>query len=228
MNNNIEEIASVKLMQLFPVPLNLAWHENRSSYFSCRRERRKIHLRLHKLFAKAPSPVLEAVVGYAMKGDKRAGQILRQMANLYFAKKRVEPDPLNAKGRVYDLEALRDDLKEKHFPKLDVSIGWSTVCRPGSFKCVTFGSYDRLRNQIRINPILDDREVPLFFLKFILFHEMCHAICPPRIDANGAVYSHTKEFHLLEKEFPQFEEAKAWEKQSLKFLKKRFKKNGRA
>lgn len=216
-----EEIASIKLAALCPIPLHLAWHENRTSYFSCRKERDRMHLRLHRLFAKAPSPVLEAVVGFALKGDRRAGTVIRQMANLYFSQNQVAAVSLEAMGKIYNLHQIRDQIKKKYFPNLEVAIGWSTRNRVGSFRCITFGSYDRHRNQIRINSLLDDPLVPRYFLEFIVYHEMLHAICPSYIDARGAVRSHTREFRLLESKFAEFESAKEWEKQSLKFFKKR-------
>jgi hypothetical protein len=216
-----EEIASIKLAKLSPVPLRLFWHENRTSFFSCRKDRWSLHLRLHRLFAKAPSPVLEAVIGYAMKGDRKAGTIVRQMAHLYFSQKRIEPDELVAKGRVYDLHEIQDRLRERYFPGLKVAIGWSTHRRVGAFRCMTFGTYDRHRNQIRIHPLLDDADVPLYFLEFIVYHEMLHAVIPARIDARGAVHSHTREFRHREKEFDKFDQAKEWEKKSLQFFKEK-------
>jgi predicted metal-dependent hydrolase len=219
---NIEEKnAAMKLEKLCPIPLNLAWHENRTSFFSCRRERTKIHLRLHRLFMKAPSPVLEAVVGYALKGDKKAGTIVRQMAHLYFTQKQIEPDALESKGKIFDLDEILSRIKQIYFPDLKVAIGWSNHSRVGSFKCITFGCYDKHRNQIRINPLLDDADVPLYFLDFLVYHEALHAICPSRIDARGAVHSHTREFRALEKKFSEYRLAKEWEKKSLAFFKSR-------
>jgi len=108
---NQEELTSLKLANLFPISLDLTWHENRSSYFSCRKQRRLVCLRLHRLFIKAPSPVLEAVVGYAMTGDRKSGMMIRQMAHLYFSKIQTDPKPLSSKGQVYDLL----EIHQPHF-----------------------------------------------------------------------------------------------------------------
>lgn len=216
---NSEEIASIKLAVLCPYPLELFWHENRTSFFSCRKDRLKIQLRLHRLFAKAPSPVLEAVVGYALKGDRKAGTIVRQMAHLYFSKQRAVPDSLEEKGEIYDLSKIRDKIKKRYFPDLDVSIGWSKSARAKAFRCITFGSYDKHRNQVRINPLLDDAAVPLYFIEFIVYHEMLHAVCPVRVDVRGAVRSHTPEFRRMEKQFAEYDEAKEWERKSLQFFR---------
>ncbi len=92
---------------------------------------------------------------------------------------------------------------------------------------MTFGSYDKHRNQIRINPLLDDAAVPLYFVEFIVYHEMLHAVCPAKIDSRGAIRSHTREFRMQEKQFAEYDDAKEWEKTSLKFFKMR-KRHGRS
>jgi hypothetical protein len=219
--NSEENAVSIKLAKLSPLPLHLEWHENRSFFLSFRKIRGALHLRLHRLFTKAPSPVLEALLAYSLKGDRHAGTIVRQMAHLYFSQKQIEPDALLTKGKVFDLHKVRDRVKAKYFPDLEVAIGWSTHARAGAFRCITFGSYDKHRNQVRINPLLDDAEVPAHFLEFIVYHEMLHAVCLPRIDARGRIHSHTREFRALEKKFSEFQAAKEWEKKSLTFFKTR-------
>lgn len=217
-----EESAKRKLMQLSPVPIDLAWHENRASFLSCYKKKGRIRLRLHRLFLNAPSPVLEAVVGYALKGDRKASVVVRQMAHLYFSKTHIAPARLSSKGNIYDLALIRDQICQRYFsPDLEVAIGWSSQAKLGTFKCMTFGSYDRQRNQIRIHPLLDDAAVPLYFLEFVVYHEMLHVVCIPKMNKRGAIYSHTSEFRMKEREFVGFESAKAWEKQSLQFFKKK-------
>jgi hypothetical protein len=71
-----------------------------------------------------------------------------------------------------------------------------------------------------MNPILDHEKVPLFFLEFVVYHEMLHAVCEPLIDSRGRTWVHTREFRAREKLHPFFASAKAWEKQSLTVLKR--------
>ena len=68
-----------------------------------------------------------------------------------------------------------------------------------------------LQNVIKINPILNDREVPDYFIEYIVYHEMLHAVYPPiRIGPKRAV--HHKKFLEMEKTFPHYDIAKKWEK----------------
>jgi len=145
------------------------------------------------------------------------------MAHLYFTNTKAPSEPLVGKGAVYDLETIRDRVKNRYFSFHDVKvpIGWSKQKKTRSFRCITFGSYDPHRDQIRIHPCLDDERVPLYFVEFIVYHEMLHAIYPPKIDERGRIRSHPPEFRLLEKKFADYYLAKQWEKSALQFLKNR-------
>jgi hypothetical protein len=215
------------LQDLCPIPLTLTWHENRSSYLSFRKTRTHLHLRLHRLFEEAPSPVLEALIQFAIHRDLKARTLIKQMAHLYFSENRVPADLVTQKGTTYDLQEIYTRMQSL-LPVSDIRIGWARIRKvSGRFRSLTFGTYDPYRHQIRIHPILDHPEVPLYFLEFIVYHEMLHAVCKSRVAADGRCRIHTREFREKERQFPQYEVAKAWEKQSLKFFKRRIS-HGRA
>lgn len=217
-----EQLIGNYLQRLSPIPVDLVWHENKSSYLISQKERKKLSLRLHRLFLEAPSPVLEALMQYVLKGDKKAQVIVRKMAHLYFETARKEPEELETKGKIYDLQEIYESVKKTLFtPDYHAHIGWSKRARKGSFRHITFGTYDRHLNQIKIHPILDSPEVPKFFIEYIVYHEMLHAICPPILDERGHTRSHTRQFREKERLFPRYEEALIWSKKSLDFFKKR-------
>jgi len=210
------------LQALSPLPLDFTWHENRSVYLSIRKERGRLSLRLHRLFQEAPTPVLEALIQMALKKDKSARVVVRKMAHLYFLQNKAEPAPLLAQGKHFDLQAIYERLKGLYFAKdYQASIGWSEKEHRGKFRFITFGTFDRQRSQIRINSLLDDPEVPLHFVEFIVYHEMLHGTCASKFDSAGRCRVHTAEFRQKERAFPHFAEAKEWEKGCLKFFKKR-------
>lgn len=210
-----------RLHTLTSFPLDLIWHENTSSYLSVKKGRGPIQLRVHRLFYDAPTPVLEALLLYALKRDTRAKAILKQMAHLHFSQNTLSSVPLNAQGNFYDLQAIYNSLLPL-VPISNVSIGWSPRAAKTRFRSITFGTYDKQRRQIRINPLLDTPDVPLYFLEFIIYHEMLHALIPTQINTRGRCSIHSREFREQEERFPRFAEAKEWEKNSLKFLKKRY------
>lgn len=216
-----------RLQALCPYPLTVVWHENRTTYYSARKERGKLYLRLHRLFECAPSPVLEALIRMSLKKDPEARAIVRKMAHLYFSQNQAAPEPLPVQGDVYNLEEIFQEVKSAYFPpELDLSIGWSHA-KTKRFRFITFGVYDSHRRQIRINRLLDNPHVPRYFLEFIVYHEALHAVCPAAMDSQGRCRVHTKEFRAKEKEFHHFHAAKEWEKQSLTFFKKRKRAHGR-
>jgi hypothetical protein len=209
-----------RLHELAPCPLHLIWHENKTTYLSVKKERRRLSLRVHRLFFDAPTPVLEALLHYALKGDRDSLAILKQMAHLHFSQNHIAPDPLSSQGKIYDLQEILDRSRQI-IPVADVSIGWSNRRTKSKFRSMTFGTYDKHSRQIRIHPLLDDPDVPLYFLEFIVYHELLHAVCPSKMDIEGRCSVHTREFRDRERQFPRFHEAKEWEKTSLKYFKRK-------
>jgi len=203
-----------------PLPVEIIWHENKRSYLSFRHNHGKIVVRLHKLFQGASPEVYQALLRYVREGDSEGRHIIRKVAYDYFSQHRRPSDLLESRGKVYDLATIYRDLKEKFFsPEYEAAIGWANLPRSSRFRHITFGTYDRHRNQIRIHPLLDDAEVPLYFISFIVYHEMLHAVCLPQL--NGRRCSiHTKEFKERERAFPHYAAAKAWEKKSLLFFRR--------
>ena len=214
------------LHALCPLPLHLVWHENSTSYLSVRKGRRSLSLRAHRLFYDAPTPVLQALIQYALHRDPRARAVIRQMAHLHFSQTSAPAKPLQSIGKIYNLQEILERM-QNILPVPNLSIGWSNRTPRGALRSMTFGTYDGHRRQIRIHPLLDDPAVPLYFLEFIVYHEMVHAICPTKMGTNGKCKIHTKEFRDQERQFPQFKAAHAWGKTSLLFFKKR-KSDGRA
>lgn len=214
-----------RLQELSPLPMKITWHENKTSYLSVRKSLGSLHLRLHRLFYNAPTPVLEAIVRFAVKRDREARGVIKQMAHLYFLGQTVEPKPLSPVGGVYHLQEIFDRMLFL-VPISNVTIGWGKWTRASRFRSMTFGTYNQHTRQIRIHPLLDDAQVPLYFLEFIVYHEMLHALCPSEIDGMGRCSIHTRQFKAKERQFPQFKAAKEWEKKSLTFFRRRV--HGRA
>jgi hypothetical protein len=213
-------MTSHRLQELSPVPLKITWHENKSVYFAVKKERKGFSFRVHRLFYDAPTPVLEALIGYATKKDKASRAIIKQMAHLHFSQTVSRAEPLDPVGEVYNLQEIYDQFKDVLGVE-GINIGWSNRKRGGKFHSITFGTYDKHCRQIRINPLLDDLQVPLYFVEFIVYHEMLHAVCPSRIDTHGRCFVHTEEFRQKERQYPHFAKAKEWEKKSLMFFKKK-------
>lgn len=135
------------------------------------------------------------------------------------------PKPFTPRSSTYDLQAMYEEIRQRYL-QTDCKICW-TPSRAKKFRSITFGTYNWRTNQIRINRILDDPEVPRYFVEFIVYHEMLHSVCEPIVDSAGRFRCHTAEFRRKEKQFPYFEAAKEWERKSLQFFKRK-RSHGRA
>jgi hypothetical protein len=213
-----------RLQALCPYSLSVRIHDNRSTYASVKRIGcRTIDLSIHRLFLYSSTPVLEALIRFALHKDSRAKAMIRQMAHLYFTQ--IEPPAPNPalsdpQGKNVDLQVIYDQLNKSLFgSEIQVPIAWFDTPRYRTWRRITFGSFDRTIPLIRINRLLDCCEVPLLFVEFIVYHEMLHAVCETRVDLVGRLWVHTPEFRRREALHPHYALAKKWEKQSLKFFK---------
>jgi len=112
---------------------------------------------------------------------------------------------LNARGRVYDLGAIFDAVNQRYFNgKVVCEIGWGrrgTAKRGARSRMIRFGSYSRMENAIRVNPMLDNAGVAQEFVEYIVFHEMLHAALPS-VESGGRRAHHHRAYRLLERRFP--------------------------
>ena len=84
--------------------------------------------------------------------------------------------PLLTAGRVHDLQQVFDRaeralLRRRACACPSPGAAGSGRARRGG---LTFGSYDPVLALIRIHPVLDRRDVPLYFLESVVYHEMLH------------------------------------------------------
>ncbi len=94
---------------------------------------------------------------------------------------------------------------------IDAAVTWGMARRGRAVRRRTLGSYSSHTNTIRINPLLDKKGVPSYFVKFIIYHEMLHADIGVGTKS-GRRQVHTPEFRRREKLFENYAEALAWEK----------------
>src|ERR1043166_1745220 len=129
---------------------------------------------------------------------------------------------LQHEGKHFDLRAIFDRLNERHFRGrlrgYKVMRGRKRKRRPKEY--FVFGTIQEEDRVIRINPALDQPFVPLWFLKYILYHEMLHAVVPDETLSRNRRRVHTEEFNRREREFPDYRRARRWEDENLsRFLR---------
>jgi hypothetical protein len=202
--------------------LQVQFHQNACTMISVSRGAGGRTLRMHWLFSKAPVRVLEAVVrSFFGKEDAAAARHHRAtivefieenrglMLSALCARQMGSP-----RGRTYDLEDVEDRVRSRYVQDCPpVRMGWSrriAPCLMGKWIQLPRGS----PNVIVINRLLDDGRVPIFYLDYIVFHEMLHEVIPIRREGRRWVH-HPAEFRRIEREFPGYARAQRWEKENV-------------
>lgn len=124
--------------------------------------------------------------------------------------------------RYFDLREIFDRLNARHFRGRlrGYKIVWGRKRKRQPKEYFVFGTIQEEDRVIRINPRLDQPFVPLWFLQYVLYHEMLHSVVPDEVDASGRRRVHTEEFNRRERQYPNYRRARRWEEENLaRFLR---------
>jgi hypothetical protein len=203
-------------------PLRLTLTDNRSVLLSFRRRDGVVQLRLHRMFLHAPLAVVRSVARSLRRTNRSAdGSVRRFMnENLHRVRRvtRALP-PLVSRGQAHDLREVYDRLNRRFFAgTLQVPLTWGRGSGRARRGGLTFGSYDPVLGLIRIHPVLDRRDVPLYFLESVVYHEMLHHHLGGVPDGAGRTVYHSRAFRVAEARYPWHRQALEWEKQNLPHL----------
>ena len=129
---------------------------------------------------------------------------------------------LRHEGKHFDLQRIFDGLNQRYFRGRlrGYAVKWGRRRKHRPKEYFIFGTIQEEDRVIRINPALDQPFVPLWFFKYILYHEMLHSVVPDEILRNGRRRVHTEEFYRRERRFPNYRRARRWEEENLaRFLR---------
>jgi hypothetical protein len=202
--------------------LRLTLTDNRSVLLSFSRRLGRIRVRLHRMFLYAPADVVAGVGRAVRRRGRVTDAVVRRFMNENLFRVRNVPRSLpvlEPRGRAYDLSAVFVRLNAQFFAgALRVPVTWGRGSGRARRGGLTFGSYDPVLRLIRIHPVLDRPEVPVFFLESVLYHEMLHHQMGGVTDRGGRTVYHTRAFREAEARYPGHAEALAWEKAHLPYL----------
>jgi predicted metal-dependent hydrolase len=107
-------------------------------------------------------------------------------------------------GRYHSLRTIYIELNSRYFnSQIEINrIGWGL--RKGRGR---LGHYDPIHNTITLSPLLDAPDVPLYVVRYIVYHEMLHALLGHK-PADGARKHHPVEFRNAERSYPEYTKAK--------------------
>ncbi len=201
------------LERVYGRQLSLVLTENVRSLLSLRPGREGVpEVRLHRMFLTAPSEVIEEVGQYIKCRKGRTPLFWRFVkGNEHLigqpAPRRVA---MHTEGRYHDLSEMFDEINAEMFQgRLRCGVTWGHGVK-GRVRRRTLGSYSPAANTIRINSMLDRRDVPSYYVGYVLYHEMLHADMGIG-DIGGRRVIHPREFREREKQYPHHARAVAYE-----------------
>mgnify|MGYP000873801834 CR=1 FL=1 len=200
--------------------------DNRHSIISQSRLGGVLRVRLHHMFLDAPAKVQEALVRYIIKGDREASLrvgLYIEENGFRLARRRPRNVPLHPKGKHHDLLAIFQEVNERYFDgAANALVTWGRrVARAQDKKgartprrTIKLGSYAAHERIIRIHPALDRAWVPRYFVAFVMYHEMLHAVMPHTVEG-GRRALHPPAFVERERAFRNYQRAIEWEKRHI-------------
>jgi len=213
------------LVGLLGEDVHLTVTDNTSTMVSFRRDRGLLRLRAHRIFLDAPREVVHALARY-VRGNREAGRTLDAFIRahsdrLQRARAERHRSGLEPRGLFFDLQQIFDELNREYFgSRIEARIGWGRSGPRRRTQSIRMGVYFHDSRVIRVHPALDRPDVPLFFVRYVVFHEMLHQAFPPRT-VGGRKIVHTPEFRAAERAFPDYGRAIAWEKANIHRLLRR-------
>lgn len=190
--------------------------DNVHTMLSIKRGQGVLTFRLHHLFVGAPPAVARAVARYAETHDRDSALLLRDYVDTKEAliRRREDPRPatIDVEGRWHNLQELFDRLNETYFDgAIKARITWGPRTRRRRARdSIQLGSYTLEDGLIRIHPVLDAKDVPRYYVEWVIFHEMLHEVFDMPLVGGRRVH-HPPEFLRAEARFEHYQQAVAWE-----------------
>jgi len=196
--------------------LALTITDNTSTMMSVRHftNGKPVHVRLHRMFLTAPETVRKALAYWVQHPRSRKyGALFRDFIvarNHEIRNAEARALPPVTRGKFYDLKAIFDELNHCYFnDAINVAISWGRDCGRNT-NSIRFGGFYPNEQLIRIHPRLDQAFVPLYIIRYIVYHEMLHVHIGIEQTENGRRSMHPKAFKQKEMAFPDYKKAIAW------------------
>ncbi len=175
-------------------------------------------VRISDLLESAPLPVLEAIAHILLAklyrkpiAPARAARYRKYISSRRMSARthlvrqmRGRKQVASPQGRVYDLEAIFDQLNTRYFHGL---LGRPQMTWSRDHARNSLGHYDPAHNTIVISRIFDRPSVPRYAVEYLVYHEMLHLKHPVRLRGSRRCV-HPRQFQQEEKLFPALEEAR--------------------
>jgi hypothetical protein len=108
---------------------------------------------------------------------------------------------------MYDLQELYTQVNRHYFEgKIDLPIRWFGQADRQTWRSIKLGAYNLKTQSIKIHRFLNRPEIPAYFVRYVIYHEMLHHVHPPIQGKRRRIHHST--FREKEKAFEQYDEVK--------------------
>lgn len=194
--------------------ISLILTDNSTVMLSVKNNGKSAVLRLHRIFLNAGDDIIHEIASLINNRLSKTPLINKfiKLSAKNMERKSRNNVRLNPDGKYYNLNEIFQSLNRQYFEfRITASITWGTSVKRWGVRKRTLGSYSSHTNTIRLNPVLDSRNVPGYFVEYVAYHEMLHA--DMGIDESGTRrIVHSPEFKKRERLFKYYEKALSWEK----------------
>jgi len=194
-------------------PVSLIITDNATRMVSVKPENNAVSVRLHWMFLHAGDEVIREIAVFLKNSRRRTPFITRFIRENRHCIKKGNGSPYrgNTQGKYFDLKELFDSINREYFDqRIHASIEWGRKSPRRSVRRRTLGSYCRDYNIIRIHPVLDRKNTPLYYIRYVIYHEMLHSEIGEE-NRNGRRLMHSSEFRRRERMFSEYRKAKEWD-----------------
>ena len=205
-----------RLKEFLPYNCNINVVNRKSRLVSVKKKMFSTEVNIHSVFLKSDDSIISDIIEFILNRSKdRVRESKKRISDFFEKNYTLKSFALRTSYIHRDINSMFNEIiaelksiyKEVNFDKLNITWGKNSKQRRVSIR---FGSYDKKRYLIRIHPTLDNPDVPEYFIKSVIYHEIAHFISYSISDKNSP---HGKAFYLILKQFdPDFQKSRTWEK----------------
>jgi len=203
-----------RLQKHLKIEWDIVLNDNRSTMLRVlSRKRKSARVSIHRIFLEAPDEVISAVAHHVRGTRRNQDHLIRGYIQTSLPRLHYPVGETVTKGQHYDLQMIYDHINAAYFQNtLNLKITWYGSAAKKPRTRITYGQYLDHQKLVKIHRLLDDPFFPPYFVEFIVYHEMLHAIVPGYLDEAGYFRTHGAEFKEREQAFAHYKRAIAWEK----------------
>ncbi len=165
-------------------------------------------VRLDHRLKHLPSDIWPALTAFIQTGSEGSKAEI-----ICWLSKQKEVIKKNSSQTVFEMN-YQNILKD-FFPTLPkISLEWGKRGKHGQQKSIRLASFWPHKKRIVLHPFLMDSSIPIFYIEYLIFHELCHAYLIFTGKAADTKH-HGPEFIELETKYPHIKKAIQWEKKDL-------------